>query len=236
MAFAREGARVLCVDRSGGAAAMVDLIEGEGGEAEAFRADVTVAEQVVGMVERCVARFGRIDILHNNVGVDHVGGPVETTEESWEQVMRTNVTSQFLTCRSVLPIMEDQRGGAIINVSSIAGIRWVGTPSISYASSKAAVIQFTQTVALEYAERGIRANAIVLGVVRTPALERWVGSVAADDPERMWRYLDERSPRGRIGDAWDAAHAATFLASDEAGYVIGTTIVVDGGLTSTMNI
>ena len=161
----------MCIDRHGAAQATVDLIVGEGGEAEAFEADVTVADQVKAMVEYCVGRFGRIDILHNNVGIDHVGGPVETSEESWDHVMRTNITSQFLTCKHVLPVMERQRAGAIVNMSSIAGIRWVGASSISYASSKAAIIQFTQTVALEFARKGIRANAIILGVVRTTALE-----------------------------------------------------------------
>jgi len=233
--FAREGAKVLCVDR-GDAQATAALIEGEGGETEAFAADVTVAEQVEGMVSHCLERFGRVDILHNNVGIDHVGGPVETSEESWDHVIRTNLTSQFLTCKTVLPLMEGQGGGVIVNVSSIAGIRWVGAPSISYASSKAAVIQFTQTVALEFARKGVRANAIVLGVVRTPALERWVSSVAGGDPQEMWRHLDEHAPGGKIGDAWDAAHAAVFLASDEAKYVNGTALVVDGGLSATMDI
>jgi NAD(P)-dependent dehydrogenase (short-subunit alcohol dehydrogenase family) len=233
--FAREGARVLCVDR-GEAQATVDLIEGEGGEAAAFQADVTVADQVEAMAGHCVGRFGRIDILHNNVGIDHVGGPIETSEESWDHVLRTNITSQFLTCKHVLPVMVKQGAGAIVNMSSIAGIRWVGASSIAYASSKAAVIQLTQSVALEFARKGIRANAIVLGVVRTPAPESWIDSVARDDPQAMWRHLDEKAPGGKIGDAWDAAHAALFLASDEARYINGTTIVVDGGLSATMNI
>lgn len=232
---AREGAKVLCVDRGGGARETMKVIVAEGGDAEAFQADVTVAQQVRDMVQRCVARFGRVDILHNNVGIDRVGGPVDTSEESWEQVVRTNLTSHFLTCKYTLPVMQDQGAGAIINMSSIAAIRWVGAPSIGYASSKAAVIQFTQTVALEYASKGIRANTIVLGVVRTPALENWVNTVS-DDPAQLWRRLDDSSPRGRIGDAWDAANAAVFLASDEANYVNGTTIVVDGGLSATMRI
>ena len=233
--FAREGAKVFCVDRGGGAQATVQLIAREGGTAEAFRADVTVAEQIRDMVRHCVDCFGRIDILHNNVGIDRIGGPVDTSEESWEQVLRTNLTSQFLTCKYILPVMEKQGGGVIINMSSLAAIRWVGAPSISYASSKAAVVQLTQTVALEYARKGIRANAIVLGVVRTPALETWVSS-RTDDPQQLWQHLDACSPRGKIGDAWDAAHAAVFLASDEANYINGTTIVVDGGLSATMSI
>ena len=233
--FAREGARVLCVARGPGARETAELIAGEGGEAAALQTDVTVAEQVRDMVEHCLAAYGRIDILHNNVGVDRVGGPVETSEKSWDDVIRTNLTSQFLTCKYTLPVMERQRAGAIINMSSIAGIRWVGAPSISYASSKAAVIQFTQTVALQYAPKNIRANTIVLGVVRTPALEGWVNSVS-DDPQQVWRHLDESTPRGRIGDAWDAANAAVFLASDEARFITGTTLVVDGGMSATIGI
>lgn len=233
--FAREGAKVLCVDRGGRADETAQLIRGDGGDAASFRADVTIAEQVENMVAHCLERFGRVDVLHNNVGVDRVGGPVDTTESSWDEVIRTNLTSQFLTCKYTLPVMERQRAGTIINMSSIAAIRWVGAPSISYASSKAAIIQFTQTVALEYARKGIRANTIVLGVVRTPALQSWVDSVA-DNPQELWQHLDDSAPRGRIGDAWDAAHAAVFLASDEANYITGTTIVVDGGLSATIGI
>lgn len=233
--FGREGATVLCVDRGGAAERTAQLINDEGGRAAAFRADVTVSDQVEAMASYCLERFDRIDILHNNVGIDQLGGPVETTEADWEGVIRTNLTSQFLTCKHVLPVMERQRSGAIINVSSIAALRWVGAPSISYASSKAATIQFTQTVALQYARQGIRANTIVLGVVRTPALQRWVDSVT-ENPDELWRHLDDSAPRGRIGDAWDAAHAAVFLASDEAGYITGTTLVVDGGLSATIGI
>src|SRR6185312_14820723 len=129
------------------------------------------------------------------------------TEVSWDEVIRLNLTSQFLTCKYTLPLMERQRAGVIINLSSIAAIRWVGAPSISYASSKAAIVQFTQTVALQYARKGIRANAIVLGVVRTPALETWIDTVT-DNSQQLWQHLDDCAPRGRIGDAWDAAHTA----------------------------
>jgi NAD(P)-dependent dehydrogenase (short-subunit alcohol dehydrogenase family) len=233
--FARERAKVLCVDRSGRSHETADLITREGGDAKAFRADVTVANEIQNMVAYCVERFGRVDILHNNVGIDRVGGPVETTEVSWDEAIRINLTSQFLTCKYILPVMERQRAGVITNMSSIAAIRWVGAPSISYASSKAAIIQFTQTVALQYARKGIRANTIVLGVVRTPALETWVKGLA-DNPQQLWQHLDESAPRGHIGDAWDAAHAAVFLASDEANYINGTTIVIDGGLSATMGI
>lgn len=234
--FAREGAKVLCIDRSGRAEKTVDLIHADGGDADSFRADVTDSRDVIAMTEHAMSRYGRIDILHNNVGVDHVGGPVETSEESWNQVLTTNITSQFLTCKYVLPIMERQGAGVIVNMSSIAAIRWVGAPSISYASSKAAVIQLTQTVALQYARQGIRANAVVLGIVRTPALERWIASVAGNEPDKIWAHLAESSPTGHIGDAWDAAQAAAFLASDEARYINGTALVVDGGLSATMNL
>ena len=233
--FGREGAAVLCVDRGGRAEQTAQTIRDEGGVAAAFRADVTVTHQVEAMVAHCVQRFGRIDILHNNVGIDRVGGAVETPEHTWDEVIRTNLTSQFLACKHTLPVMESQRAGVIINMSSIAAIRWVGTPSISYTSTKAAIIAFTQSVALQYAQAGIRANTIVLGVVRTPALQTWVDS-ATDNPEELWRHLDDSAPRGRIGDAWDAAHAAVFLASDEANYITGTTLVVDGGLSATIGI
>ncbi len=232
--FAREGAKVVAVDRELAAAEeTVAIIAGEGGTAVALRADVAKAADVAALVEQVVALYRRIDVLHNNVGILEVGGPVEASEESWDRVMAVNLKSQFLTCKAVLPVMLRQGAGAIVNIASIAGTRWLGVPYISYSTSKAGVIQFTKMVALEYAAKGIRANAILPGLMNTPMIREPLKQVYAEgDVERMIEIRDAQCPMGRMGDAWDVAYAALFLASDEAKYITGTELVVDGGITA----
>ncbi|MFQ5773504.1 MAG: SDR family NAD(P)-dependent oxidoreductase [Kiloniellaceae bacterium] len=232
--FAREGAKVLCVDINEAAAAeTAGIIAGEGGEAAVERADATRADEVEGLTRRCLELWGRIDVLHNNVGIVEVGGPVEASEQSWDRVMATNIKSMFLTCKAVLPVMERQGGGAIVNIASVAAIRWLGVPYISYAASKAGVIQFTKAVALQYAAKGVRANVILPGLMDTPMfVEPLKGAYAAGDVDKMKEIRDAQCPMGRMGDAWDVAHAALFLASDEAKYVTAAELVVDGGLTA----
>ncbi len=232
--FAREGAKVFCVDLNPAAAEeTAGIIEGEGGTAAAHRADVAVADQVEALVAACMERYGRVDVLHNNVGIAEVGGPVEISEETWDRVMDVNLKSMFLTCKQVLPIMERQGGGAIVNISSIAGIRWTGVPYITYYASKAAVLQFTRAVAMEYAAKGIRANSILPGLMDTPMIVEPLKDVYAQgDVDEMKRIRDAQCPMGRMGDAWDVAYAALFLASDEAKYITATELVVDGGITA----
>jgi NAD(P)-dependent dehydrogenase (short-subunit alcohol dehydrogenase family) len=237
--MAREGARVLCVDRNPEAAKeTAGIVAGEGGAAAAHAADVTDAGQIDALVEACLERFGRIDVLHNNVGIVEVGGPVEASLESWNRVMEVNLTSMFLTCKRVLPVMERQfeetgRGGAIVNIASIAGIRWVGIPYVAYSASKAGVIQFTRAVALQYAKKGIRANSVLPGLMNTPMIREPLKDVyAAGDIDKMIALRDAQCPIGKMGDAWDVAYASLFLASDEAKYVTATEIVVDGGITA----
>lgn len=241
--FARQGAKVLCVDRNGAAAEeTAGLIAEEGGTASAFAADVTEGAQVAAMVEAARGAdwngSGRIDVLHNNVGIVEVGGPVEASEESWHRVMDVNLTSMFLTCKHVLPVMEAQfeesgQGGALVNIASIAGIRWAGVPYISYAASKAGVIQFTRAVALQYAAKGIRANSILPGLMNTPMIREPLKEVyAGGDVDKMVELRDAQCPTGKMGDAWDVAYASLFLASDEAKYVTATELVVDGGITA----
>ena len=241
--FAREGAKVLCVDRDSGAAEeTASIIAGEGGIASAFAADVTEGDQVAAMVaaarEASWNAEGRIDVLHNNVGIVEVGGPVEASEESWHRVMDVNLTSMFLTCKHVLPVMEAQfeengQGGVLVNIASIAGIRWAGVPYISYAASKAGVIQFTRAVALQYAAKGIRANSILPGLMNTPMIREPLKEVYAEgDVDKMVELRDAQCPTGKMGDAWDVAYASLFLASDEAKYVTATELVVDGGITA----
>ena len=152
--FAREGAKVLAADINLDAGVETKrIIEGEGGICEAVAGNVARADDVAGIVDACIATFGRIDVLHNNVGIVEVGGPVETTEKSWDRVNDVNLKSMFLTCKHVLPHMERQGKGAIVNIASVSGIRWLGVPYISYAATKAAIIQFTRVIALQYARR-----------------------------------------------------------------------------------
>jgi len=231
VAYAREGAKVIAIDvRLAAAEETAGFIRGEGGTCEAIAADVTRSEDILRVVERCLALHGRIDILHNNVGMAYIGGPVEMSEETWHKSMDLNVGSLFLTCKHVLPVMERQGSGAIVNVSSIASIRWLGTAYIAYSASKGAVNQFTQTVALQYARRGIRANAILPGMMDTPTARVSLGSQFADEAELVARR-NALCPTGKMGDGWDIAHASVFLASDEAKYITGVLLPVDGGMT-----
>ena len=231
--FAREGARVCVIDINRDAVEeTAKIIRDEGGECLVDQVDVTDADQVAAVVARCVETWGRVDILHNNVGILDIGGPVDASLESWERVVSVNLTSMFLTCKYVLPVMESQGSGAIVNIASIAGIRYLGVPYVSYAATKGGVLQLTQSVALEYAEKGIRVNSILPGLMNTPMIVEPLKDFYADgDVDKMIQMRNEQVPMKTMGDAWDVAHAALFLASDEASYITGTQLVVDGGLT-----
>ena len=228
--YAREGAKVAAVDKNFAAAEETQsIITSEGGECAAYEADVACASDVEAAVDNCKEKFGRIDILHNNVGVADFGGPVETSEESWDRVMDANIKGVFLTCKYVLPIMEAQQSGVVINISSLASIRWSGVPYIGYYASKAAVNQFTRAVALQYAGKGIRANAILPGMMNTPMFVEGAKAFGADI-EDITKQRESMCPTGQMGDAWDVAYASVFLASDEAKYITGVLLPVDGGL------
>ena len=229
--FAREGAKVFAIDINLAAAEETkEIIDQEGGDCTAHQTDVSKSEAVRAMVERCLEIYGRIDILHNNVGILEIGGPVEASEESWDFVNNVNLKSIFLTCKYVLPQMEQQGGGAIVNISSIAGIRWLGVPYISYSTTKGAIRQFTQSIAIQYAKQNIRANSILPGFMNTPMVVKSLADSYADgDVEKMIEVRNALCPTGKMGDAWDVAYAALFLASEEAKYITGTELVVDGG-------
>jgi NAD(P)-dependent dehydrogenase (short-subunit alcohol dehydrogenase family) len=230
VAYARAGAKVACIDMNEVAAqATAAIISGEGGDAIAVKANVTDLDQVRAATDAVVKAFGRLDVLHNNVGITAAGGPVEASEESWDRVMSVNVKSMFFTCKCALPLMVDQGRGAIVNISSLAGIRWTGYNYSSYYASKAAVINFTRGVAIEYASRGIRANSILPGLMDTPHIYQQITTFYTS-VEEMVQARHKLSPTGRMGTAWDVANAAVFLASDDAAYINGVELPVDGGL------
>ena len=232
--FSRAGARVACLDVDlANARETAGIIEREGGTALALQADVTDAGQVETTVRQLLDAWERLDVLVNNVGILELGGPVEASAESWDRVIDVNLKSMFLTCKHAIPAMQAQGRGAIVNIASIAATHWTGIPYISYAASKAGAVQFTRQVALQHAKEGIRANAILPGLLDTPMVRAPLKDHYADgDVEAMIAKRDALCPTGKMGDAWDVAHAATFLASDEAKYITGTDLVVDGGITA----
>lgn len=230
VAYARAGARVVAVDKVARFALQTqDLIRSEGGDALALEADVTDACAIQDAVAAAIAQYGQIDILHNNVGITSQGGPVETSETVWDQVMAVNAKGMFLTCKAVLPHMEAQGRGAIINIGALGGVRWAGYAYCAYAASKGAVNSLTQSIAMQYAAKGIRANCILPGVMDTPHIYQQISGFY-QSREDMVTARNKLSPTGQMGDGWDVAHAAVFLASDEARYINGVELFVDGGM------
>src|SRR3984957_10980103 len=230
--FAREGAKVFAVDKDG--ASMTETVArvGNDGEIATHVCDVLDDAQVAAMTEACRGTFGRIDILVNNVGGSAAGGAAEISEESFDKQIDYNLKSVFLSCRHVIPVMAEQGGGAIVNTSSSSGIRFTGSPQIGYATSKAAVIQFSRVTAVQYAPKGIRVNTVVPGQMHTPMVEaRLAKQRTGGDIESLLKSRVARIPLGFMGDGRDTANAVLFLASDEARFITGTEIVVDGGMT-----
>lgn len=233
--LARQGASIFGGNRTvQSAAGTIEAIQSEGGECEVIATDATSSESVKALVEACVARHGRIDILVCSVGKSQPGGPAEMSEEVWSSQLDINLTSVYLACHHVLPVMEAQAsGGSVVCVSSIAGLRYIGKPQVAYSAAKAAVMQFVKATAVLYAQKGVRLNAVVPGLVETP----YTHSLAERFPlpggyEEFKTVRDRQVPMGKMGDAWDVANAALFLVSDEARYITGQKIVVDGGITS----
>ncbi|MDP1839027.1 MAG: SDR family oxidoreductase [Reyranella sp.] len=242
LTFARQGARVFCVDRKRAAAEeTVGLIEKEGGTALAFEADASKNADVKAMVDACLAKWGRIDVLDNNVGIGSQGGPVDLSEDEWDKVFDVNVKSFFLTAKHVIPVMEKQGKGSIVNVSSIASIRSPkGISYLAYNASKGAVNSLTLAIASQYAEKGIRCNAILPGLMHTPMIDFLAEQYAKGEKDHNQAYdkmialRDKASPTGKMGTGWDTANAALFLASDESSFVVGSTYLADGGFTASI--
>jgi NAD(P)-dependent dehydrogenase (short-subunit alcohol dehydrogenase family) len=230
LAYARAGARIVAVDANPQAVAETARdVTTEGGECITFHADVRSEKDIVAAVAEAVRRFGTIDILHNNVGILRMGGPEELAVVDWDSSMEVNVRSVFLTCKHTLPIMVGRKRGVIVNISSIASVRWSGKAMVAYTASKAAINQITCEIAAQYAPDGIRCNAIIPGVIQTPMITAPYAAAHGSANE----LIRERSavvPLGRLGSAWDVANAAVFLASDDASYITGALLPVDGGL------
>lgn len=232
--LAQEGAHVFAVDRDPERLAETLELAGDArGSIQTYACDVTSSKSIQGMVQACVAKFGTIDILINNVGGSAPGGPVEMSEEVWDTQINTNLKSVFLTCKHVLPIMIAKESGAIVNVASTSGTRWTGAAQVAYAATKAGVIQLSKVVAVQHASMGIRVNTVVPGQLHTPMVEvRLANQRAGGDVEALLASRLKRIPLGFMGDGRDTANAALFLASDEARFITATEIVVDGGMTA----
>jgi NAD(P)-dependent dehydrogenase (short-subunit alcohol dehydrogenase family) len=232
LTFAREGAKVLCVDHHlASAQDTVAMIAGAGGTAAAFRADVTRSDEIAAMVADAKNRWGKIDILHNNVGVSLSGGDAELlaiSEEAFDRCVAINLKSCILAAKHVIPIMRQQKSGAIINISSMAAITTY--PYVAYKATKSAMIAFTEQLAYQNAEYGIRANVILPGLMDTPMAVDTRAREFGKSRAEVAAERDSKVPlRRKMGTAWDVANAALFLASDEANFITGVTLPVDGG-------
>ena len=234
--FARQGAKVFGVDlREEAANVTKAIIEKEGGVCVTRGVDMTRAGDVEAAVDACVEQFGGIDILVNNVGGSAPGNAVTMSEEVWDAQIDHNLKTTFLGCKFVIPVMEKQGQGAIVNIASIAGRRMSADRAhVAYSTTKLGLSAFGKSTAITYARQGIRCNTVVPGLMHTALVEhRLAKTIGANDVQGLIDRRNAQCPTGKMGDAWDVAHAVLFLASDEARYITGTEIVVDGGLTAT---
>ena len=228
--FAREGAKVLLVDRNlDSANETKSMIEDEGGTATTFEADVTRESECEALVGACADAFGRIDVLHNNVGIGGGdAGPTHLSEDVWQNILDVNLKSVFLTCKHALPVMREQGSGSIINISSVAAVCSVGM--LAYKTSKAGINALTHSIAIGNARYGIRVNAIMPGLMNTPMAIEGISEARGIPKEQLIEQRDAQVPLGaKMGTAWDIAYAALYLASDEAKFVTGVILPVDGG-------
>jgi NAD(P)-dependent dehydrogenase (short-subunit alcohol dehydrogenase family) len=233
--FAREGAKVACFDLDRDLAEeTAEIIRGEGGEAIAVAGDASKSVDVKAAVDACAGAWGRLDVLHNNVGIVIGGGVVELAEEDWDRAVAVNLKSCYLAMKHAIPVMLQGGGGAIVNVSSISSLRYLSSPYVSYYTTKAAMNHMTRVTAAEYASRQVRVNAVLPGLMDTPMAKISAmknHGVTAEEMDAAWKRRVERVPMGWMGDAWDVAKAAVFLACEESRFITGVCLTVDGGLT-----
>src|SRR5919108_2018599 len=230
--FAQEGAKIMAVDRDlPSAEETASMVKQRGGECVAFEADVTKEATLAAAIAAAEKRWARIDILHYNVGVSIAGGDaplLDISETVVDRIMTINLRGAIMACKHVLPIMRAQRSGVIITISSVAA--WEQYPNVAYKASKAAMIAFTQQIAIQNAEFGIRANVILPGLMDTPMAVDTRARASGKNRAEVAAARDARVPlRHKMGTAWDVANAALFLASDEANFVTGVALPVDGG-------
>jgi NAD(P)-dependent dehydrogenase (short-subunit alcohol dehydrogenase family) len=230
--FIEEGASVLAVDRSPDALVeTMALVKASKDKIASHICDVTDADQLEGMIDACQKHFGGLDILVNNVGGSAKGGAIDLSAAAWKAQIDYNLTSVFTASKLALPLMVAQKSGAIVNIASTSGLRWTGAAQVGYAASKAGVIQLSRVTAVEFAKHGIRVNTVVPGQLHTPMVEaRLAGQRAGGDVDALLQQRLARIPLGFMGDGRDTANAVLFLASDEARFITGTEIVVDGGM------
>lgn len=230
--FSRQGAVIFGGNRTiESTTKTTQTIHGEGRVCDIVQTDATKSDSVKALVDACLEKHGRIDILLCNVGQSQPGDPASMQEDVWDAQMDLNLKSVYLACHHVLPVMERQAtGGAIVCVSSIAGMRYIGKPQIAYNTTKAAILQFVKATAVLYADKNIRLNTVVPGLMDTPYIKGLAERYGKDFQE-FKEGRERQVPMGRMGDAWDVANAALFLVSDESKYITGQKIVVDGGIT-----
>jgi NAD(P)-dependent dehydrogenase (short-subunit alcohol dehydrogenase family) len=232
--FARQGAIIFGCDISLPAAEKSRsqiLAENPQTDITVMHGDATSSSSMKAFVDACMARHGRIDILINNVGRSEPGDPSYMSEERWDAQIDVNLKSVYLTSHLVLPIMAAQpSGGNVVNISSVSGLRYIGKPQVAYSTAKAAILSFTRTTAVLYADKGVRLNTVVPGLINTPLVRVLADKYGGVDYVAYCKVRDAQVPMGKMGSAWDVANAVLFLASKEAGYITGTEIVVDGGL------
>ena len=234
--LARQGAKIFATDLNEAAANETrDLIAKEGGDCVVHRCNMTVADEVRAAVDACMKQFGRIDILINNCGASAAGDPVTMSEEVWDAQLDINLKTTFMGCKFVLPVMEKQKSGAIVNISSIAGFRHqiAGRVNVAYSTAKAGLAAFSRSTAMAYVKKGIRCNTVVVGVMHTPLVEqRLVKQLGAADAASLIAKRHASVPMGFMGTGWDTANSVVFLVSEEARYITGTELYVDGGISA----
>ena len=233
--LARQGARIYGTDvRLDAAEETRGIIRQDGGICEIHACDMTKSASVAATVADCVAKFGRIDILVNNVGGSAPGNAASMSEEVWDAQISHNLKTMFLACKHVLPVMEAQGAGAIVNLASIAALRMsADRPHVAYSTAKLGIVAFSKSTAIAFAKKGIRCNTVIPGLMNTPLVEhRLAKTLAGGDVAALVAKRDAAVPVGRMGTAWDVAHAVLFLVSDEGHYVTGTEIIVDGGMSA----
>jgi|SRR5690625_920921 len=232
--LAHCGARVIALDVDEALAVdTADNIRALGGDALALQGDVSQRQDMAAAVEAALAHYGGIDGYIANVGIGKIGGVMQTSSEDLTRIHQFNLDSLLIGSQLIIPAMKQRGGGAIVTLSSVAGLQYLGYPHLAYSVTKAGVIHFTRMIAQEYAQDGIRANTVVPGLINTPRVQKNISRAFSEtgSAEEVTRKRDAQVPMGRMGTAWEIAQAVVFLASSQASYITGTELVVDGGIT-----